>query len=199
MKRSILLDIDGCIANFHEGFINYLNQHYEADLDPLMEPSTYSFDDWGLDNVDMEKAADEFIASGGFITMSPYPGAKEFVKELMGLGNVYIVTARIGDFKNKFRPEVVEKIKNDTYNWFEQNGVPTGGNITFEHKKVDLCLENGISIIIEDKLETILRAAKNGVHSVVIDRAWNQHPDRFNVYRAHGYPQVLQIVRKLSE
>lgn len=199
MKRNILLDIDGCIANFNNGFISYLNQHYNANRDPDKEPHTYIFEEWDLDHIDMEEASESFIVDGGFASLKPYPGAKEFVEELMRLGNVHVVTARIGDFRNRFSPEVKEQIKNDTYRWFEVNGIPTNGDIIFEHKKVDLCLDQGISILIEDKLSTVLDAAKNGIHAVVIDRGWNEHPDRVNVYRAYNYPQVLSVVRKLSE
>jgi len=199
MKRNILLDIDGCIANFHEAFTGYLNQHYNAGRDPAEEPSTYIFEEWGLDHINMEEASDRFIRSGGFTKVKPYPGAKEFVEELMNIGNVHIVTARIGDFRNKFEPEMKDRIKNDTYQWFKDNDIPTNGEIIFEHKKVDLCLDQGISILIEDKLSTVLDAAKNGIHSVVINRGWNQHPDRLNVYRVYNYPQALFMVRKLSE
>jgi len=48
-------------------------------------------------------------------------------------------------------------------------------------------------------LSTAIDAAKNGIHAILIDRAWNQHPDRFKIYRAINFDEVLEIVRKLSQ
>lgn len=199
MKRNILLDIDGCIANFNTGFMSYLNQKYNAGRDPNEEPHTYIFEEWGLDHINMEEASQNFITSGGFRRLEPYPGAKEFVDKLMSLGNVHIVTARIGDFKNKFSQEVIDQIKNDTINWFSDYDIPTNGGVIFDHKKVDLCLDQGISVLIEDKLSTVLDAAKNGIHAILVNRAWNQHPSRLRVYRTYNYDQILDIVRKISQ
>ena len=198
MRRNIMLDIDGCIANFNRSFMSYLNQKYDAGRDQDVEPNSYVFEEWGL-NINMEEASQRFITSGEFRRVEPYTGAKEFVGKLTELGNVHIVTARIGDFKNKFSPETIEKIKNDTINWFQDNEIPTNGEVIFDHRKVDLCLDKGISIIIDDKLSTALEAAKNGIHAILVNRAWNQHPDRVKVYRSYNFDDVLNIVRKLSQ
>lgn len=201
MRRNILLDIDGVLANFYAGFANHLNKRYNANLDLNKEPPVYSFSEWGpgLDTIDMEQASNEWIANDGFLELPAYPEAKEFVEELMTLGNVHIVTARIGDFEQEFATNTEIQIKNDTYEWFRMHHIPTNGKIRFAHKKLELCKEEDISILIEDKLSTVLGAAQEGIHSIILDRAWNQHPDRFRVYRAYGYDDILDFVRKLSK
>lgn len=201
MRRNILLDIDGVLANFYAGFGNYLNQRYNANLDLAKEPPVYSFSEWGpgLDAIDMEQASNDWIASDGFLKVPVYPGAKEFVEKLMTLGNVHIVTARVGDFEQKFATDTEIQIKNDTYEWFRIHHIPTNGRIRFAHKKVNLCKEENISILVEDKLSTVLEAAQEGIHSIIMDRAWNHHPDRFKVYRANNYDEILDFVRKLSQ
>lgn len=200
MKRNILLDIDGVIGNFHTSFAQYLNDEYDAGLDVHEEPAVYSFDQWGpnLSNIDMEEASNGWIVSGGFTRLKPYSGADSFVKQLMEIADVHIVTARIGDFDQRFPAEMKTKIMSDTYDWFDKHGIPTNGEIQFSHKKVDLCKRDNISILIEDKLSTVLEAAQENIHAIIIDRAWNQHPDRFRVYRAPNYDEILNTVRKLS-
>lgn len=201
MRRNILLDIDGVIANFYAGFGEYLNKRYNANLDLSVEPPIYSFSEWGpgLDTIDMEVATNDWIADDGFLKMPVYPGADEFVKELMSLGNVHIVTARIGDFEQKFPTHTEIQIKNDTYEWFKTHKIPTNGKIRFSHKKVELCKEENISILIEDKLSTVLQASKEGIHSIILDRAWNFHPERYKVYRAKDYSEILDTVRRISQ
>lgn len=204
MKKNILLDIDGVLANFYYGFGRYLNENYNAELDLTKEPPVYHFDEWGpkLKDIDAGKAARDWMLEGGHLNIPAYSGAKEFVEELMTLGNVHIVTARVGAWNQKLDDALSTQVMNDTYEWFRVHGIPvssdTDGRIRFEHNKVDLCKDEGISIIIEDKLSTALQAAQEGIHAILVDRAWNQHPERFKIYRAFGYDDVLEYVRRIS-
>ena len=200
MKRNVLLDIDGVIGDFHASFAQYLNDNFGAGLDIHKEPAVYSFDHWGpnLGHIDMEEASNNWIMDGGFTKLKPYSGAASFVKELMEIANVHIVTARIGDFDQSFPTEMETKIKRDTYEWFSTHDIPTNGEVRFSHKKVELCKNENISILIEDKLSTVLDAAQENIHAIIIDRAWNQHPERFRVYRSPNYDGILNAVRKLS-
>lgn len=199
MKTNILLDIDGVLANFYHGFGDFLNKNYDAKLDLSVEPNSYVFEEWSkeLAGQNMDRASSDWIMSGGYQRLPVYSGAQEFVRELNRLTNVHVVTARIGDFKQKFGEDVVQKIKDDTYLWFKENSIPVA-EITFEHKKVDWCMANAIPMLIEDKLETVLKGAKENIHSILVNRAWNQHPERLRVYRAYNYNDILNFVRKLG-
>lgn len=201
MKRNILLDIDGVIANFYKSFATYLNETYGSNLDVLKEPTSYVFTDWddALADMNVDEAVINWINNDGFLNLDPYVGAEDFVKELVGLGNVHIVTARVGDFETAFNEETIAQIKNNTQSWFNNHNIPSNGDVIFSHKKVDLCLNEGISILIEDKLSTVIEAAQNDIHAIIINRSWNKHPDRFKVYRAYNYGDVLDFVRRLSE
>jgi len=198
MKINILLDIDGVLANFYAGFGGYLNRTYGAGLDLSTEPENYSFNEWGpkCNSINTDKATVDWILEGGFRKTPAYDGVKEFVEELNKLANVSVVTARIGDFKQKFGEEVVSKIKEDTATWFQTNKIPVK-EVIFEHKKIDFCKANAISALIEDKLETVLTGSKEGMHCILVNRAWNQHPDRLRVYRSYNYNDVLNFVRKM--
>lgn len=201
MKRNILLDIDGVIANFYKGFAKWLNENYNAELNLDVEPPVYSFEEWGpkMANIDTKKVSDEWMLDSGHLDVPVFPGAQDFVKKLMILGNVHIVTARVGAWEQKLNINLSNQVKSDTYEWFKKHRIPTNGPIRFEHNKVDLCKEEGISILIEDKLSTALEAARAGIHAILINRPWNQHPERHMVYRTYDYNQVLDLVRKLSQ
>ncbi len=201
MKINILCDIDGVLADFYRGFADYLNRMYDANLDLNVEPSNYNFKEWGpeLQNINLDKATVNWILKDhGFLKVPIYDGAREFLEELNKICNVSIVTARVGDYKQYFSEAVINTIKNDTAQWFKSNNLPNNG-IIFEHKKIDYCKDNAVPILIEDKLETALLGAKEGVHSILLDRAWNKHPERFRVYRTYNYQDILNTIRKLSE
>jgi len=199
MKRNILLDIDGVLANFYSGFSKYLNKEFNLELDPSEDPAIYDIEAWGpgLENIDLGEVSNKWISNGGFLTLETYPGAAEFVQNLRDIGNVYIVTARIGDWDGGLDNGATAKAKDDTSRWLEENGIPAD-NLFFTHKKVDFCKNKNISILIEDKLKTALESANNGIHSIVMNRGWNQHSERFKVYRAHSYDDAINLVKKIS-
>jgi uncharacterized HAD superfamily protein len=204
MKVKVLLDIDGVIADFYTGFGDHLNKSVDAGLDLSIGPPEYSLHKWGhnlpKDLVDSE--IPKWILGGGYRSMPIFSGAKEFVYKLMDKYNVYIVTARVGDFRLDITEKVKEKIVYDTFEWFKKHGIPSN-KLFFEHKKADFCKKNNIPIIIEDKLETVINGANEGIRCVLMDRSWNQDNnglkrDHFNVFVAYSYNEILEILEKLT-
>jgi uncharacterized HAD superfamily protein len=199
MKVRIMLDMDGVIANFYNGFASHLNSNYGCTLDPAKEPKNYPFEDWGhgVDTIDFNDASYNWIKQNGFEKLPAYSGIKEFVKQLMSLYDVYIVTARIGDWEQKFSSDIKNQIKKNTYNWLKKYGIPST-KLYFVHDKVPFCKEHGISIIIEDKLETALKAAKEGIHTILIDREYNNSKaNRFRIYRVYDFDEALGQIKRL--
>ena len=111
--------------------------------------------------------------------------------------DVYIVTARIGDWEQKFTKSVKDTIKNDTLAWLLNLGVPVD-KIYFIHDKIPFCQEHGISVMVEDKLETALKAAKEGIHTVLMDRGYNHSKSpRLRIYRVFNFTEALDQLTKL--
>lgn len=200
MKLRVLLDMDGVIADFYHEFASFLNSEYGCNLDPFQEPSHYSFSEWGhgTESIDMSEASDRWIRQGGIANIPPFEGAADFVKKLMSVCNVYIVTARVGDWNRLLPEDVKNSVKEDTENWLIEQGLPTD-NLHFCHKKVDFCKDNAIQLMIEDKMSTALEAAKNGISTILMDRGYNQSPiDRFKIHRALSYDDVFDLLEKIT-
>ena len=202
MKTKLLLDIDGVLADFYVAFIRYLNQTHGTNIDESNEPTEYNIDEWciGIDPADIGKIIQKWLANGGYKTLPIYTGAKQFVYKLMDKYDVYIVTARIGDFHMNLPQQVRDGIKRDTYEWFQKHGIPSDG-IFFEHKKVDFCKAYDISIIIEDKLDTVISAANEGMKAILIDRAYNRVPrqrNHPNITVTYNYDEVLNQLEQLG-
>jgi len=207
MKNKVLLDIDGVIANFYAGFGSHLNHTLNAGLNLNLEPNDYSIHRWSqvpLSNKSIDAEIPAWIAEGGYKDMPIYPRAKEFTLELMDKYDVFVVTARVGDFRAEqlggFPKEIIELIKLDTYKWFKDHGIPSD-KLFFEHRKIDFCKENGISVLIEDKLDTVVKAAMADLKPILISRAWNQkiggeHEPLIvsSVYPADSYSEVFSAL-----
>jgi uncharacterized HAD superfamily protein len=112
--------------------------------------------------------------------------------------DVYIVTARIGDWEQKFSAETKNRIKKNTFMWLKKLGIPVT-KLYFAHDKVPFCQEHGISIMVEDKLETALKAAKKGIHTVLMNRGYNTSKiNRLRVYRAYNFDEALGHIERLT-
>lgn len=199
MKRKVLLDMDGVIANFYHEFARFLNENYNCTLPIDTEPNDYSFKKWGhgVDYVDMDSASNEWLRSGGISRIPAFNNASDFVNKLNDEYNVHIVTARVGDWGRVLPPDVKEKVKQDTQDWLITNNMPHE-NLYFSHQKIDFCKEFGISVMIEDKMSTALNASKNGIHTILIDRRYNYSPvDRFKIYRAYSFDDVFNLIRRI--
>jgi uncharacterized HAD superfamily protein len=197
MKPKVLLDLDGTVANFYTGFATYLNDNYGTTLGFNDEPSGYNFEDWGggVEALNIKEATAAWIQDGGYAYMELYPGAAEFVATLKDLFDVWVVTARSGE-ASRFTPKLDAKIKADTKKWVKDNlGLD---RVLFSFNKPTLCVNNGIQVMLEDKLSTAIEGAKEGVKTVLIDRSWNSSPPRLNIYRATNYDEALKYLRKLQ-
>jgi uncharacterized HAD superfamily protein len=200
MAKKLLMDLDGVLANFYRWFSSYLNQHYGTTLDTTHEPHFYNFDEWGggVNNIDVKEATRKWIASGGYRNMAIYPGAAEFFNELNEIFDVYIVTAREEDLWGNIDPSTTQRVKQDTFDWLKDYGLKSD-KVFFHRDKVSFCINNGIRLMVEDKLATALEGAKNGIDTILIDRYWNQSPQRFRIFRAMDYAQAVKHLKNLSK
>ncbi|MFA5024048.1 MAG: hypothetical protein WC523_03790 [Patescibacteria group bacterium] len=200
MKAKILLDLDGVIANFCYSFRDFLNKNYNCNFNIDVEPASYDIGDWGcgIENINIDEVVSAWIKQGGFSQIPSYPGTEDFVQSLMSNYDVSIVTARVGDWDQKFSKNVQNKIKQDTSDWLQKRNIPAD-RLFFIHDKIPFCQENEISIIIEDKLETAIKASKEKVHTILMNREYNQSKsERLRVYRVYDFNEALVQLSKLS-
>jgi len=199
MKDDVLLDIDGVIANFYCGFAKFLNENYGCCLDIYSEPDCYSMSKWyhGVENVDIKEASKEWVLNNGFGKLPQFSMAKEFVKELMEKYDVFVVTARVGDWEVMFSDQVKNIIVSDTKKWLEIFGVPSD-RLFFIRNKAQFCKEHGIKLMIEDKLSTAVSASEHGISTILVNRNYNQDSaDVPRVHRVNNLCEALEVAGKV--
>lgn len=206
--KKILLDLDGVVADFYSGFARYLNECHGCHLPLDIEPDSYSFDYWGhgIDDIDIDKAIVDWINSGGFFNVPVYNGASEFTHALCDICQVYVVTARVGDWDKKLPRKSVNRIKSDTHKWLTENNIAYD-KLFFSHDKINFCNEHDILTIIEDKPSTVLSAAEEGKNCILVERTYNKnmidndqdiktlvenHP---NIHRVDNYGSIIGLIK----
>lgn len=197
----LLCDIDGVLAQFTKNVINYINEYTGQQLDPEIDPPVYDITKWGFDLTkgDPVKLLKQWVLDGGYKTLDAFPDALWFAPHINRKYNLFVVTARVGDYKEQMSSAFEQKAKQDTYWWLKEKFDIPEEIVFFSNDKPDFCRKYGISIMVEDKLETAVRGAKQGIHSVLLDRGYNKSKklDPF-IHRVYNLKEALEKINELA-
>lgn len=168
MKKKIGIDLDGTVANFILGASQAIKENFghEPDLSKGF---------WGMDDIfnlmpgtfhrdikDVIYKEKRVFRNLPKLEEDNHLLTSALYTDIPGL-HVYFVTAR---------PAYVEVIE-DTRLWIKENGFLCHG-IHHADQKADLCLEQGISVMIEDQVNHITELVDRGVDVIVMDQPWNR-------------------------
>ncbi len=179
----ILLDGDGCIADFVNASLDYLRRAWGMN---------FTEDDVGEWDVcealklptHVREAMRRHWKTLGFCTaIEPYPGAKDFVRNLRELGPFKIVTAPM----NGSRTWAWER---EQWLWHH-----------FEISRDDVVSVRDKAVVaghvmIDDSAANILTTTAR--HRILFDRPWNRRDVSLSAYRTGNYQQILSILKDIS-
>jgi uncharacterized HAD superfamily protein len=134
----------------------------------------------------------DFINSGGYASLDPYPGAAELLNKLKETHEVYIVTARNSFPGYDNIMALAGKIQNDTKDWLDKHGLHYDV-LEYHHDKEVYCKNNGIEVLIEDKDGTVEKAADLGIKCYLINHSWNSSTkDHANIIKVDSLKEVME-------
>jgi len=155
------VDLDGVVANFIDGFRDWLkSQGHTHEMPP---PDRYNvWEVWGLTKEQWDENFAAACARGLFSTLSPYNGAVESLQKLKSDGKfIHIITYR-----------TYPHVQLDTINWLAKYQVLYGA-LTFSKEKAGFPLD----VMIEDTATSVEPIEKAGVPCYLMDRPWNRSLD----------------------
>jgi 5'(3')-deoxyribonucleotidase len=178
-KRRIGVDIDDTLLDFVGSYIEYSNKMNKTNL-KREDFILYSFSN---------KTIFDFYDSDFFRKMLPLPESVETINCLKKNYDLYIVTSRpnylyintMNQLWEHFRSIFSEVFFSSNHYTGEKNSGKT---------KADICLENGISILIDDSLEYALQGAKKGLEVFLLDYPWNKKEDHKKIFRAENWKEI---------
>lgn len=120
----------------------------------------------------------------GKLEIKPVEWSIEKIKELENLWHeLFIVTARNSDY---FTDYSIEWAKRYYKNAFRNILFSNQHNGAKYKPKPEICLENGIEIMIEDNLDYALELAKNGIKTFLLEKPWNIH-------RTENHDNIIKV------
>lgn len=123
----------------------------------------------------------------------PRKNAKEVIDKLKNDGHqIYIITGRDnGDYSDPY---------NMTVNWLKKYNIYYDKiffvNAKNSHSKTEVCLENNISIMIDDSKRLCLDMIKHGITTFIIDTPYNKDVD--GSVRVHNWKEIYENIKKYS-
>lgn len=187
-----IVDIDDVLANFREGFANWLDEKFG--IKPDVNSKEYYFIS-ALSQIDLnsETVFKMFLDDEGFANLSVDTHNLELLWQLKGRGYwIHLLTAR---------PEEELQCLYDTYFWIWQQNIPCDA-ISFSPEKFRWCAKSkyydagAIKFAIDDAPKHAEDYAKHGIKCFVPRKSYNDHLEHENIFIFDNYKDACSHLER---
>lgn len=142
-------------------------------------------------NPQMQEDVFRFLYGNDHQNCAAVNGAREAVSYLVTAYQMVVITGRS------------ETTREQTERWLKSNLAIMSPEVFFTNnflskpdeerrKKVEICVNLGVSILIEDSWEEAVSVASSGISVLLVDRPWNRRELPFpNVHRVKDWDHIL--------
>ena len=191
-NKVVIVDMDDVVADFRKTFAVWLEKEYQVAID--VESEEYYFitalADAGLNP---ELVFEKFVYSGGFLSLQPVEGAKEFISSLRELGYwIQILTAR---------PDENLRCLYDTYQWLQKYDIAYD-DVAFSTEKFRWCAKskyydtNAIAFAIDDSPKHANEYSKHGINVKVPVKSYNKTINGENIKFYNSFDDLIRQIRE---
>lgn len=176
------VDIDGVLADSLPVWVNELNSFFNKnkrveDIHLYDICETYKI---------TEEALYKFLEHKGNYLMSappPVTDASYYLNRIKQNHEVFIVTARDNIYGQ------------ETIHWLKKHSFPYDKLFLLgSHEKKEVCLENGLRVLVEDTLEISLEVSAAGVPVLLMDAPYNQGKLPGLIYRKRSWAEIYSAL-----
>ncbi len=182
----IAIDVDDVLADFSTEFIKFQKKKYDLDLEPIKD-ELYSagwVDNSGLSRKEGYRRIIEFVESDVTKNLKTINGSQEAVKKLKEKFNLIALTGRPASagestriWLNKNFPEIFSDFLITDMHMISGN----------KKDKGEMCIENGIKLLIDDLPQYCLECASADVPTFLFNQPHNQYFDD------QEYPEITRV------
>ncbi len=175
-RLSVALDIDDLLMECVPYAIRLANEKYQFDP-PL---TIYEVDRWGKLGTRADVIFEFFHDPEFFRTQPAIQGAKEFVRKLCGMAEVFVSTSVYPEFMSIRAQRVMEEFPE-----IPQDHIYMGSR----KDKID------VDILFDDGMHNVFRS--NATYPILMRRPWNQ--DATGVLAVNNYDEFLKLVEVIAD
>lgn len=193
------IDIDGVLTDIEQFQLDYGSEFYYKNY--KKEVVNYK----AYETIEMFKGSreqDDLFWEKYFEFYStntrPREFASEVIRKLKDEGNeIYIITARGSFLSHSNNVMTLEKNKSIVLYWLKQHDIYYDKIIFTPEEKMEICMDNNIDIMIEDKVENIKKISTQ-IPVICYHVGYNETCNGENIYRAYSWYNVYSIIEKLK-
>ena len=191
------IDLDGVCFDLQD-IVDWYNKSYLTSFTKKDFLSPDFCDKFNIVYNVLERRVRKMYRTVGFRNFTPAPESVSGVRELSRIGRTLAVTSRPSwahedtyyclraNFNGAFNGGV-----HFTRNWhFKDNGQDL-------QTKLDVCIKEGVSYLLEDDLHYALPCAENGVKVLLFDYYGNSTLHE-NVHKVYSWPEAVAKIKELE-
>ena len=191
------IDIDGVLTDIEKWQLDYGSKFYFENYGIEIQ-NNEGYEVTNIFNID-SKLDDQFWNEYLYDYAKNEPARKyaaEVIDKLKEKGHeIYIITARYLTDRND---EVGKEMKNIVINWLKSNDI-NYDQISFSPEdKIEICKENNISIMIEDKVENINNISRI-IPVICFHAEYNKQCIGQNIIRCYSWYDIYSKISKISK
>lgn len=184
------IDIDGVLTDIEQWQLDYGGKFFSKFNKSVVNKDGYEMAEiFGvsdeLDNLFWNEYLYEYVKE---------PSRKfssEVIKNLKLTGNeIYIITARYLTDRNT---EDGQKMRQNVIDWLKQENIIYDKIIFAPEDKLQICLENNIDVMIEDKATNIEKISTR-LPVICFHVGYNKHCKNDNIYRVYNWYDIYNLI-----
>lgn len=186
------IDIDGVLTDFEKWQLDFGSKFFIEYNKKIVNPEGYDSDI--IFNV--TKELDSLFWHKYLYEYAKKEPARKFAAEVIDKlkeegYEIYIITARYLTSRND---EIGNEMRNIVINWLKENNINYDKIIFSPEDKLNTCIDNNISIMIEDKVDNINNISKI-IPVVCFDARYNKVCAGGNIFRAYTWYDVYYQIK----
>lgn len=183
-------DLDDILFDFMTPFHSYNNKRYSTSYErPQYRKDLAKM--WGVSEEEEVKRVFDFYQSPEHWNALPMAGAVEGVKNLRQKHNLFIITSK------------PENLKDKTLEWLDKHFPQMFDGVHFTNQyhgnglrrtKGDVCRGLGVKFFVDDFLHNVEDVASSGVPALLLDAPWNQGEVKPPVTRVYSWEEIVKVL-----
>lgn len=188
------IDIDGVLTDLEQYQLDcgskYVYEHFKSGV--VNGEAYETFDILGIDNDTDDLFWKEYLED--YATLEP---ARKFAAEVIGKlrsdgYEIYIITARYLTDRND---ELGLRMRTKVKDWLLKNGICYDKLIFSPEDKLNVCKDNSIDLMIEDKVDNIKKISEV-IPVICFNASYNRDLEGNNIIRCYSWYDIYSKIKK---